>query len=502
MTGRAPDVIVVGAGGSGAVLAARLAERGERVLLLESGPVPAPDSTRDGASLAAAVPGHPLAVAYSGSLTPGRDHTVVRGRVAGGSTAINGGYFRRPRSNDLDDWARAAADERWSATATQPIWARVEADREFGRAPGHGSDGPMPVTRGDTHHPVNAALLAAGLATGLPLDTDQNASPEAAPGIGPTPTNMRDRERWSTARAYLDPAPAGLELRGRHHVTRVIVSRGQATGVEVLVDDRLEILNAGRIVLCAGAIATPQLLVRSGVGPAELLTASGGLVVHDSPVGAQLHDHPQVVVRFAVPSSLLDEPFETALGVSAHGSSGIDGAGSGDLEVLSVLRPLGRMLGTQPDDSSLSLLVSPLRSTGRGRLLLDTRTQPHLDFRYAETEPDRARLRAAVRLAATLLASDPMRALDAVPEHPQLTTLDDRSLDSWVLEHLSTALHSCGTTPMGADPATSVVDGRGAVHGIAGLHVADVGILPRTPTGGPAAAAVLIGEVIADALTD
>lgn len=195
MSENAPDVIVVGAGGAGAPLAARLAARGARVLLLEAGPVPAPPSSRDGASLAAAMPGHPLAATYRGTLFTGRDHTVVRGRVAGGSTAINGGYFRRPRASDLDAWAAAAGDPRWSAAATLPLWAEIEADREFGHAPGHGASGPMPVSRGSVEHPLSAALLAAGLDLRLPHDADQNASPERAPGIGPTPTNTRNGER-------------------------------------------------------------------------------------------------------------------------------------------------------------------------------------------------------------------------------------------------------------------------------------------------------------------
>ncbi len=501
MTGRAPDIIVVGAGGSGAPLAVRLAERGVRVMLLESGPVPAPESTRDSSSLAAAVPGHPLAFSYPGALTATRDHTVVRGRVAGGSTAINGGYFRRPRVSDLDAWARTADDPRWTGAATLPLWARVETDREFGNALGHGSDGPLPVTRGDTSHPVSAALIASGLATGMPFEADKNASPEAAPGIGPSPTNTFGGERWNTARAYLDPAPAAVEVRGGHHVMAVVINQhGRATGVEVLVDGRVQTLSAGLIVVCAGALETPQLLVRSGIGPAAVLTAAGLPIVHDSPVGAQLHDHPQVVVPFAIPTNVLSHPVETSLGVSAHGSSNIEG-GSGDLEVLSVLRPLGRMLGTQPLDDRLSLLVSAVRTSTPGRLVLEADGPPLLDFRYLVSESDRERLRLAVRLAASLLESDAMHDLGATVEHPGLEQWDDDALDSWMLDHLSTALHSCGTTPMGTDPATSVVDGRGAVHGVTGLHIADVGVLPTAPTGGPAATAVLIGEVIADALT-
>jgi len=471
------------------------------VLLLESGPVPAPLESRDASSLAAAVPGHPLAFSYQGALTADRDHTVVRGRVAGGSTAINGGYFRRPRARDLDEWARVSGDERWSAAATLPLWARIETDHDVGSEHGHGTAGPIPVERGDSRHPVSAALIAAGRTVGLPHESDKNASPETAPGIGPTPTNTHAGERWSTARAFLEPVPQGVELRGGHHVTAIIIGpRGRAAGVEVLAGGRIERLLGGHVVVCAGAIESPLLLLRSGIGSAESLAASGVPMLLEAPVGERLHDHPQVEVRFTVPTEVLAHPVDISLGVSAHGSSDIAGS-VGDLEVLSVLRPLGRMLGTDPADTSLSLLVSPLTSNGHGRLLLDSSASATLDFRYAALERDRARLREAVRLAAALLDSDAMRDIGGHPEHPHLADLADDDLDSWVLAHLSTALHSCGTTPMGTDPSTSVVDGRGAVHGIERLHIADLGIVPTAPTSGPAATAVLIGEVIADALS-
>ena len=200
---------------------------------------------------------------------------------------------------------------------------------------------------------------------------------------------------------------------------------------------------------------------------------------------------------------------DTPLGVSLHPSSGESRdtgiAVPGDLEVLSFLLPLERMLGVAGNDGRLSLLASPLRGSTSGRLLLDptdATAPPHVHFHYAESEPDRERLRAAARFTAGLLESAAMTELGARAEHPSLAQLDDDELDAWVHDTLSTALHSCGTTPLGTDPATSVVNGRGAVHGIEGLHVADVGILPRAPTGGPAATAVLIGEVIADALTE
>jgi len=496
------DVIVVGAGGAGVPLAARLAARGAQVLLLEAGPVPAPVESQDGTSLSAAMPSHPLTISYPGTLFAGRHHTVVRGRVAGGSTTINAGYFRRPRTHDLDSWAARSGDGRWSAKATRPLWAQIEDDQDFGASFGHGTTGPLPVSRGSIDHPVTAALTAAGSALGLPLVLDQNSSPDPPVGVGPVPTNSLNGERWSTARAWLDPAPSGLDVRGGCAVKRVIIDpRCRVTGVEVVVDRHIQILPADLVVLCAGAIETPKLLVRSGIGPADAVRYADVPVLFDAPVGAELHDHPQLQLRFKVHQSVIDAPFRTVIGASAVCTSGVGASETdGDIEVLSLLRPLGKMLGTDRGDNSLSLLVSALRTEAPGRLMFDRSGTPRLDFRYISTADDRARLRAAARLAAAMLASDEVRDLGGEPEHPALLSLDDVDLDNWIRNNLSTSLHSCGTTPMGTDTSTSVVDGRGAVYGLIGLHIADLGILPTTPTSGPAASAVLVGQVIAELL--
>jgi choline dehydrogenase-like flavoprotein len=363
----------------------------------------------------------------------------------------------------------------------------------------------MPVSRAELAHPLSAALVHAGLSLGLPLEPDKNASPEMPPGVGSTPTNTLAGYRWSTARAYLENAPGELEVRGGHQVVRIVFRHGRAVGVRVIHAGQVMTVYAGLIVLSAGALASPHLLMLSGIGPANVLHGREIPVIRDSPaVGTRLDDHANIDVRFSVPRPLLDYPVTAPVGVSVHASSGLPDSVDGDLEVLSLLRPLGRMLGTDLADEHMSLLVSPLRRSARGTLELDpidVTAPPHLRFHYAETAPERAGLRAAVRLAAELLDTVPLREVGARAEDPRLTLLDDHELDEWVRAHLLTALHTCATTPMGTAPETSVVDGRGAVHGVTGLHIADVGILPRTPTGGPAATAVLIGEVIADALT-
>ncbi|MGP4028761.1 mycofactocin dehydrogenase MftG [Actinomadura sp. 3N407] len=503
---RRADVLVIGAGGSGAALAARLSDDpGREVLVVEAGPVPRalpefPADLLDARLVPGARPGDPAVRTFPALLTSGKPYTAVRGRFLGGSTTVNGGYFIRARRADFDRWSAAAADDLWSYDRVLPFLRALETDLDHGAAPLHGDRGPVPVRRTGLRHPAAAAFQAAARELRHPDEPDKNA--QDAPGFGPVPSNTVDGRRVNTGIAYLLGAAArrpNLTVVGGCAVRSVTISRGRATGVVAEHGGRRTVLEADEIVLCAGALTSPHLLHLSGIGPAEDLARAGVPVVHDLPaVGAALSDHPQVAVEW-VPRRPMPEPSGSWLGGALHlPSSG--GAGAGDLEVLQSLVPItGLIAGTTTDPGApLPFLVSvltPRRSGGLRTVSADPGVPPRIEYGYLETGADRSRMREAVRAAAAVVAAAAFGEVSRGLVGPAAPALDDdRALDRWIRARLGTAQHTCGTVPMG--PA-GAVDARGRVHGLEGLRVADTSILPTAPLRGPAATAVLIGELIA-----
>jgi choline dehydrogenase len=501
------DVVVVGAGTSGCAVAARLADAGRRVLLLEAGADHPqrgdfPPELRDPSTMRAAVPGHPANWDLTAELIPGRTARVPRGRVVGGSSALNAGSFIRGTRADLDGWA-AAGNDLWSYDAVLPVFCRLEADADFGDRPGHGGDGPMPVARPRDGHPLADAFAAAAAELGFPAEPDKNA--DGPPGYGPVPFTVSGGVRVNTAMAYLAPrrGRAGLTVRGGVTVRRVVVERGRAVGVQTSDG----VVRAAEVVLAAGAVGSPHLLLLSGVGPADDLRSAGIPVVADLPgVGAGFTDHPHVYVGFrpAVPVPLL--PGRLPLHGVLHATS----AGApvpGDLEILPWLAPFGRITGAPegPHEDELVVGVGLQREDSRGRLSLaaDPTRQPRLEYRYLTEESDRRRLREGVRLAMGLLGTQALRSLVAAGGGLPAGMLDrDADLDEWIRTHLTTAVHLSGTARMGpdADPGATV-DQRLRVRGVAGLRVVDTSVLPQVTSRGPAATAVLLGERAADLMT-
>lgn len=498
------DVIVVGGGASGSVVAARLAEDPQRrVLLLEAGP--APRSIADLPSVlldARRVPGADLRGAYNqwfpASLAPGRSYAVSRGRVLGGSTSTNGGYFIRPRRADLDRWS-AHGDTAWAWDAVLPILRGLERDLHLGASPLHGDHGPIPVRRTTLEHPAAASFVAAAVAIGHVEEPDKNG--EQIPGVGPVPTNVAGGVRWNAALAYLlsGPKRQNLEVRGGHSVLRVVLSRGRATGVEVLADGRVTTIATDSVVLSAGALASPAILLRSGVGPADELHAAGVTPVVDAPgIGAAFGDHPQVILEW-LPSVELPRPQEGWMGAVLNVVR--DGV---DIEVLQSSIPTDELTGTATADgrAPMPLLVSVSRPDQQGRLTLvdrDPRTPARVEFGYLRSGAARREMREAVRLTAELLATRPFAQVSTGPT--RTLPASDGLLDQWIAAHLGTALHTSSTIPFRLlDGSPGPVDQFGAVHGIFGLHVADTSILPSVPSRGPAVSAVLVGELVASAI--
>lgn len=501
--------IVVGAGTAGAALAARLSEdRDREVLVIEAGSVSSdfPPELLDGSNVQAAMPGHPANWAYPAQLSPDVSYVVARGRVLGGSSTINGGYFVRPRPEDCDLWADAAGPA-WSYAALLPVMRALESDLDLGAGPLHGSSGPMPVRRADQGNPAARAFIAAALELGFALEPDKNAP--GLPGVGAVPSNIVDGVRVNTGLAYIAGARSrpNLQLLGETRALRIVFEGSRAVGVETTAGTFF----GDEIVLCTGGIGTPHLLLASGVGPRAQLEALGIHVVADLPVGESFSDHPDIGLKWRVKPAVSTASerfaFPTALNFfsGVPSPAGRDASLTGDVEVLLSVKPVDYLLrgtwaeASRSDGEELELIVGLQASEGRGSITLrsaDPLESPSIDYRYLESPTDRARLRCGIRTAVALLQTAAFRELfDGLSDLDATTLDDDDSLDAWMHAHLGTAIHLSGSAPMGA-----VVDSSGRVHDTSGLRIADTSILPTVPTRGPAATAVLIGEVIARAI--
>lgn len=534
--------VIVGAGAAGAALAARLSENPQReVVVLEAGAAPGsldefPPELLDGSTVQGAMPGHPANWSYLGHLTPGLPYTIARGRIIGGSSTINGGYFVRARPEDFARWSDAAGPE-WTYERVLPVMRVLERDLDLGAGPFHGDAGPMPVQRASQRNPAARAFAAAALELGFAAEPDKNAP--GAPGVGPVPQNVVDGVRINTGLAYLNPVRdrPNLTVRGGCRVLRVAFDGTRAVGVEVAAPDGdRRIIDADEVVLCAGGIGTPHLLLVSGVGPARQLRTQGVEVVHDAAgVGRAFSDHPDLAVGWRARRDLVDpdapETFTTALNFASPG-----GDPAGDLEIMVCVTTMNHLLmgsSSAVTGGARSALRHPLATVralrgtsirrireqvahGRDHVLLvglqgeeargsitlespDPTVYPRIDYRYLSTPFDRERMRLGIRTAVALLRSRAFAPLvERLTELEDATLDDDDALDAWMLAHLGTAIHLCGSAPMGpsTDP-NAVVDGYGRVHGIERLRVADTSMLPTTPSRGPAASAVLIGELVA-----
>ena len=303
---------------------------------------------------------------------------------------------------------------------------------------------------------------------------------------------------------------------GQTAVRRVLFEGERAVGVEVGPAGAGRTIDADGVVLCAGAIATPQLLLLSGVGPRSELERHGiGVVADVGGVGQGFTDHPQAQIgwraRVDVEDATSPDSFTTALNLASP-----RGGPAGDLEILLAVKSMaylltGRSRRALPEQAmdarDLALIVAVQAEESRGSITLvsaDPGDRPMIDYRYFEAPGDRERMRHGIRTAVALLRSAAFRdVFDRLTDLDDTTLSDDGLLDEWMLGHLHTAAHLCGSARMGAaDDPGAVVDQYGRVRGTAGLRVADTSILPTAPSRGPAATAVLIGELVARFIRD
>ncbi len=516
------DVVIVGGGATGSVLASRLAEDANTsVLLLEAGPDypdPAniPDEIKFGHTRYPEAPDSEHNWALQGTITEeqGEIH-VAQGKVIGGGSSINGQQMQRGFPEDFDSWSSMGNDE-WSYAKVLPFFRKSEHDLDI-RDDFHGTEGPMPVRRRQAGPwpDIQKAFREACLQAGFNATEDTNGANPA--GVGVSPSNNLDGVRLSAAITHLNPMRHRLNLtvRGRVFVRKVLIEDSKAVGVEAESGGEVFKVEAERVVLCAGALKSPHLLMLSGIGPKDQLQQFGIATVHDLPgVGQNLSNHLSAQITFKVKEGITLARDDDDVHFDLHYAS------QGSNTFIDMTLSTGPMIDIKPErvsglrDRYLNDDVPPDQvakiscSLGlpdvRGYVRLasaDPGVQPTFNYRYLQDPNDARRVREGLRMASKLLESDAYNDVVDYRIYPRDEILaDDDALDLWIRQTVGTSRHVTGTCKMGPDSdPMAVVDQTCRVKGVQGLWVADASVMPRvTSSGGSHANVIMIGERVVE----
>jgi len=522
------DYVIVGGGSAGCVLANRLsADPKARVLVLEAGRV---DSLWDvyihmPAALSFPIGSPRYDWRYESEPEPfmgGRRVAHARGKVLGGSSSINGMIFQRGNPLDFEKWAAEPGLEHWDYAHSIPYFKRMETCVE-GADEYRGGKGPLVVERGPATNPLFSAFFESVQQAGYSLTDDVNG--ERQEGFARFDRNVSHARRLSAARAYLHPVRRrrNLEVTSRALVTRILFEGKRAVGVEYLKGGGFERAYAEEVILCGGAINSPQLLQLSGVGDPEHLLSVGVEVVHELPgVGENLQDHLEVYVQHACTKPISVAPamkwrnrpwvgfqwlfFRRGPGATNHFEAGGFVRSNDDVRYPNLMfhfLPLAiRYDGTQPAGGhGYQVHVGPMNSDARGSVKItspNAHIHPALRFNYLSTEQDRREWVEAIRCARHILGQPAFAEFDAGEISPGPDVQTDEQILDWVARDAETALHPSCSCRMGVDELSVVDPSTLRVHGVEGLRVVDASVMPYVTNANIYAPVMMLAEKAAD----